>query len=113
MAAISVVRSPRATRVSGQVVSASLSVFENTTLGMSFIGAAYGSSDCGQYDDISWYVRRPIRLTPALLIRSSFHCFSSASETAIPGCSRSPPTNPSSDIDMYKMTSRMTTSRCW
>jgi hypothetical protein len=36
------------------VASASPSVFENTTLGMSFIGPAYGSCDCGQYDDISW-----------------------------------------------------------
>jgi len=48
MAAISVVSSPRATRVSGQLASASLSVLENTTFGMSFIGDAYGSSDCGQ-----------------------------------------------------------------
>jgi hypothetical protein len=54
MVSISVVRSLRATLVSGQVASASLSVFENTILGMSFIGVAYGSSDCGQYDDISW-----------------------------------------------------------
>jgi hypothetical protein len=52
--AISVARSPRATRVTGQIASASLSVLENTTFGMSFIGAAYSSSDCGQYDDISW-----------------------------------------------------------
>lgn len=50
--ATSAARSPRATRVTGQVASASLSVVENTTLGMSFIGAAYVSSECGQYDDI-------------------------------------------------------------
>src|SRR6266704_408802 len=111
--AISVARSPRATCVTGQVASASPSVLENTTFGMSFIGAAYGSSDCGQYDDISWYVTRPMRWAPALLMRSSFHCFSSApSGTATPGCSRSLPTNPSSDIDMYRMTSRMNASRC-
>src|SRR5689334_18491576 len=42
-------------------------------------------------------------------MRSSFHCFRSApSGIATPGCSRSLPTNPSSDIDMYRMTSRMT-----
>src|SRR5215831_18886682 len=50
-----------------------------------------------------------MRWAPALLMRSSFHCLSSApSGIAIPGCSRSLPTNPSSDIDMYRMTSRMT-----
>src|SRR5690242_19195257 len=44
-------------------------------------------------------------------MRSIFHCFSSApSGTAAPGCARSLLTNPSSDIDMYRMTSRMTTS---
>lgn len=44
-----------------------------------------------------------------MLMRSSFHCLSSApSSIAVPGCSRSLSTNPSSDIDMYKMTSRMT-----
>ena len=108
IAAISVARSPRATRVTGQVASASLSVLENTTLRMSFIAAAYSPFDCGQYEDISWYDTRPMRWAPALLMWSSFHCLSSApSGIAIPGCSRSLPTNPSSDIDMYRMTSRM------
>jgi hypothetical protein len=36
-----------------------------------------------------------------------------ASGIAIPGCSRSLPTNPSSDIDMYKMTFRMTPSESY
>src|SRR3954451_23698760 len=49
-----------------------------------------------------------MRWAPALLMWSSFHCLSSApSGTATPGCSRSLSTNPSSDIDMYRMTSRM------
>src|SRR6266704_2475708 len=56
---------------------------------------------------------RPMRWAPARLMRSSFHCFSSApSGTATPGCPRLLPTNPSSDIDMYRMTSRMNASRC-
>src|SRR2546430_8560328 len=56
---------------------------------------------------------RPMRWAPARFMRSSFHCFSSApSGTAAPGCARSLPTNPSSDIDMYRMTSRMNASRC-
>ena len=41
-------------RVTGQLASSSVSVWEKTILGMSFIGPAYGSSDPGQYDDISW-----------------------------------------------------------
>src|SRR5215204_7107059 len=50
-----------------------------------------------------------MRWAPALLMRSSFHCFSSTpSGIAVPGCSRSLPTNPSRDIDMYRTTSRMT-----
>src|SRR3954453_6978353 len=49
-----------------------------------------------------------MRWAPARPMGSSFHRFSSApSGTATPGCSRSLPTNPSSDIDMYRMTSRM------
>src|SRR5437764_13649967 len=50
-----------------------------------------------------------MRWAPALLMRSSFHPLSSApSGIAVPGCSRSLSMNPSSDIDMYKMTFRMT-----
>jgi hypothetical protein len=45
-------RSPRATRDSAQ--SAVCRVFENTTLGMSFIGAAYSLVDVGQKAAMSW-----------------------------------------------------------
>src|SRR6266480_4378630 len=49
-----------------------------------------------------------MRWAPAWLMWSSFHCLSSVpSGIATPGCSRSLPTNPSNDIDMYRMTSRM------
>src|SRR5436305_606708 len=61
--AISVARSPEATRVSGQ--SAFLRLLENTILGISFIGAAYGSVEDGQYAAISRYVTLPIRWAPA------------------------------------------------
>src|ERR1700735_4847218 len=45
-----------------------------------------------------------MRWAPALLMRLSFHCLSSASSgIAIPGCPRSLSMNPSSDIDMYRM----------
>src|SRR4051794_36816116 len=47
-----------------------------------------------------------MRWAPALLMRSSFHCLSSASGIAMPGCSRSLATYPSNDIDMYRMTFR-------
>jgi hypothetical protein len=46
IAAISAARSPVAIRVVGQ--ESSLSVLENTILGMSFIGAAYACAECGQ-----------------------------------------------------------------
>jgi hypothetical protein len=49
---ISSARSPLAMVDCGQ--SAVVSVFENTTLGVSFIGLAYGSSKVGQNPAISW-----------------------------------------------------------
>jgi hypothetical protein len=64
--------------------SALVSVLENTTLGMSFIGAAYSSSEKGQNPAISSYVVRPIRCAPASRIQSSFRAFRAGSSGGTP-----------------------------
>jgi putative transposase len=61
-----------------------VSVLENTTLGISFIGFAYGSSESGQNPAISSYVWRPIRCRPASLSQSSFRAFRAGSSGGRP-----------------------------
>src|SRR5262249_13311226 len=84
----------------------------NTTLGISFIGAANGSVDVGQYDTMSWYVRLPMTCTPAC------HSVSTSQAVAPPSMVLNiqsisppgPPTNPSSDTDILSMSLRIGTS---
>src|SRR5579863_3840105 len=81
-AATSSARSSPAIVVPAQ--SALVSVLENTTLGVLFIGAAYASSEKGQNPAISSYVTRPIRCRPASRSQPSFRCVSAGSSGGVP-----------------------------
>src|SRR6185437_3187385 len=125
--AMSVARSPDITRASSQLFSfAGLLLrasaraggdvtdgfFEKTTLGISFIGAAYTSVEKGQYDAMSRKVRLPMMWTPAC--QTDFIVQSTAPASIVAKIQSTslfaPPTKPSTDIDIFKINLRMARS---